>query len=524
MTLTDLTGHWAVTDVSAAAAAGWVNGYPDGTFRPDAQVTRAEFLKMLAATKGSASMSDIADQRLSGLYGKLAEQSHWSVTAGYIRQAVAQAVVDPADYSMTFTTAGAVDTWRLEPDKPLTRSEATIMLTRSLGRKYEAERPHLYPGSQWAPAVARPTLTFTDAGQIPAWTHGWVATASKAGLITGYPDGSFRAAGTITRAEAVVMLRRVSAIPAAMPDPILELQPPQTPALQIREGLGVRDFQPVRDLWFEAGDGEETLGVWANLRREYREAVVREKTEQFWNEMKSRGVSPLVLRSVMVNVTGPWAVSLGYATYDGQTFQYFDANGWPGQADPDSSVDLRSRLTALPDRLEAQIAWFKENGQLNLQGAGPVEPLMVYTFPYQYLGDWFQLTDARQEAWGLDAARRYYQSVKPAVEQLGGSLKSVRIVVAPSDTADRLEPYRSLLPGNTLVDNPVLELIYDGEHLTVAKRLRTLQGWLTDLTPTYAQERQGEGSGTPLVDPDRETARRMMETLVYTLGTRPAGQ
>ena len=43
----DIQGHWAQEQIEAAVRSGWVNGYPDGTFRPDATVTRAEFVKML---------------------------------------------------------------------------------------------------------------------------------------------------------------------------------------------------------------------------------------------------------------------------------------------------------------------------------------------------------------------------------------------------------------------------------------------------------------------------------------------
>ena len=45
--LSDLEGHWAQKEVEAAVASGWVDGYPDGSFKPEKSITRAEFTKML---------------------------------------------------------------------------------------------------------------------------------------------------------------------------------------------------------------------------------------------------------------------------------------------------------------------------------------------------------------------------------------------------------------------------------------------------------------------------------------------
>src|SRR5690242_9221503 len=48
--LTDITTHWAKENIEKAVGAGFVDGYPDGTFLPDQAISRAEFLTML--TKG----------------------------------------------------------------------------------------------------------------------------------------------------------------------------------------------------------------------------------------------------------------------------------------------------------------------------------------------------------------------------------------------------------------------------------------------------------------------------------------
>ena len=46
-TFTDLAGHWSKTYVELAAGNGWIAGYPDGSFRPDQKITRAETVTMI---------------------------------------------------------------------------------------------------------------------------------------------------------------------------------------------------------------------------------------------------------------------------------------------------------------------------------------------------------------------------------------------------------------------------------------------------------------------------------------------
>ena len=48
----DIHGHWAETFIAHAAALGWVNGYLDGTFRPNATITRAEAMAMINRVLG----------------------------------------------------------------------------------------------------------------------------------------------------------------------------------------------------------------------------------------------------------------------------------------------------------------------------------------------------------------------------------------------------------------------------------------------------------------------------------------
>ncbi|MBO5008341.1 MAG: InlB B-repeat-containing protein [Clostridia bacterium] len=46
-TFTDISGHWAETEIYEAASHGWIKGYEDGTFRPDEYITRAQAITMI---------------------------------------------------------------------------------------------------------------------------------------------------------------------------------------------------------------------------------------------------------------------------------------------------------------------------------------------------------------------------------------------------------------------------------------------------------------------------------------------
>lgn len=78
------------------------------------------------------------------------------------------------------------------PGLPVTRAEFAAMLTRAL------KLPEGDPND----------LTFADTARIPVWARPYVQTAVLAGLSNGYEDGTFRAAGKVTRLEMAAMAVR----------------------------------------------------------------------------------------------------------------------------------------------------------------------------------------------------------------------------------------------------------------------------------------------------------------------------
>jgi hypothetical protein len=47
LSLTDIAGHWAESNIKKLVSLGAISGYPDGTFRPNNNITRAEFVTVL---------------------------------------------------------------------------------------------------------------------------------------------------------------------------------------------------------------------------------------------------------------------------------------------------------------------------------------------------------------------------------------------------------------------------------------------------------------------------------------------
>lgn len=93
--------HWASDEIAVCAKMGWINGYPDGSFRPDATITRAEMMAMInrALDRTPKSVSDL----LSGM-------KTWSDNAN--TDAWYYLDVQEATNSHTYTKSGTHETWK----------------------------------------------------------------------------------------------------------------------------------------------------------------------------------------------------------------------------------------------------------------------------------------------------------------------------------------------------------------------------------------------------------------------------
>lgn len=77
----DIDGkHWAVKDISFAKSIGWLNGYADGTFRPDNNITRAEVVTVTNHATDRTADKEYINKNLSVLnkFTDLRNNSHWA--------------------------------------------------------------------------------------------------------------------------------------------------------------------------------------------------------------------------------------------------------------------------------------------------------------------------------------------------------------------------------------------------------------------------------------------------------------
>ncbi|NJK61341.1 MAG: S-layer homology domain-containing protein [Synechococcaceae cyanobacterium SM2_3_1] len=155
-TFYDTNGHWAEAYIDALSNNGVLNGFPDGTFRPDQLVTRAQFATIVnTAFRLPRSSGFVAFRDLP--------PNHWAADA--VSTATANNLV-----------AGFPDgTFR--PEEAVTRTQTWVVLVNGLGNVS-------LPVGQPATLFQR----YRDAATIPNWALSQVATADQAQLIVPYPD------------------------------------------------------------------------------------------------------------------------------------------------------------------------------------------------------------------------------------------------------------------------------------------------------------------------------------------------
>lgn len=78
-TFSDITGHWAQKSIELAAGNGWINGYTDGTFRPNKSIIRAETFAMInrVLDRQTESVSDLLPTSEMNMWSDNLNENAW---------------------------------------------------------------------------------------------------------------------------------------------------------------------------------------------------------------------------------------------------------------------------------------------------------------------------------------------------------------------------------------------------------------------------------------------------------------
>ncbi len=160
-TFSDIRGHWAESYINKAVSAGFVKGYPDGTFRPDNSVTRAEFTSMVNKALGntgstSVTFSDVPSNEW--YYNDVAK----GISAAFV---------------------GGYDNNTFRPDNAVSREEAAAMVSRFV------------PTYGTSGSIS----SFKDKGSISSWASDAVAKIYGKGYMGAYEDGKYHPQDSLTR-------------------------------------------------------------------------------------------------------------------------------------------------------------------------------------------------------------------------------------------------------------------------------------------------------------------------------------
>lgn len=171
----DISDYWAADYVDFLYNADITTGYSDGSFRPNQNISRAQFAVMLYR------------------YLKLDENQYANVSLPFADLGSIPAYAIPAVKALyaegVITGSEKNGQLYFNPGSSLTRAQAAAMIGRTQAKGY-----------------ALADLTFTDSAQIPAYAAYYIRAMVGQGVINGYSDGSFKPHSNITRGQMAKIL------------------------------------------------------------------------------------------------------------------------------------------------------------------------------------------------------------------------------------------------------------------------------------------------------------------------------
>ncbi|MHA7965884.1 cadherin-like beta sandwich domain-containing protein [Paenibacillus sp. CAU 1782] len=162
--------------------APYISGYPDGTFRADKTITRAELATILARQLETASLTS-GNSASESIEFQDVPSGYWAVDA--IKLLQSHGIMNGDGVSF-------------RPEAGVTRAELATIAARWMG-------------------LADKATAFADAKEH--WADGAIGAVQEAGIMQGYPDATFRPGRLLLRGEAVTVLNKVLGrpVPQAYP-------------------------------------------------------------------------------------------------------------------------------------------------------------------------------------------------------------------------------------------------------------------------------------------------------------------
>ncbi|HIK29435.1 MAG: S-layer homology domain-containing protein [Oscillatoriaceae bacterium SKW80] len=169
--LKDINGHWAQVFIQRMVEKGLISGFPDGMYKPEYSITRAEYAAMVAKTFQ-------VERKKAAIAFKDIPENYWAAAA--IRKAT----------EMGFIAGFPDGTFR--PKDNLTRVQALVSLVNGLG---------LVGGNP------NSLFVYSDRALIPSYAIDEIATATEKRLVVNYPQvNRLNPMRGITRAEVAAIV------------------------------------------------------------------------------------------------------------------------------------------------------------------------------------------------------------------------------------------------------------------------------------------------------------------------------
>lgn len=169
--MSDIKGHWAETDIQEWLDEGLITGYPDHTFQPGAEISRGEFVALVNRAFKYSDTSAIGFKDL--------KQTNWAYIE--VQKAIAQGYI------------GGFNDNTFRPGKQITKQETAVIISRIL--KLDSNG-------------ATAAVSAKDSNLIPAWSRPAIGYLLEKGIMSNDSDGAFQPKRELTRAEAVVVIKK----------------------------------------------------------------------------------------------------------------------------------------------------------------------------------------------------------------------------------------------------------------------------------------------------------------------------